>query len=72
MHLFWLQEDILTQVYRLREHEKKDHDLVIEEGTKKFSCPFDCGVHAFRTNVQLISHCAKVHEEKLGKVINWE
>lgn len=55
--------------YRLREHEKKEHGIA-DQTTKNFLCPFDCGVLAFRTNIQLLSHCDKEHEEKLGEIIN--
>ena len=57
---------IYSRKYRLKEHEKMTHDLIVDECTKNFSCPFDCGVHAFRTNIQLLSHCDKVHQEQLG------
>ena len=40
--------------------------LTVDECTKNFACPFHCGAHAFRTNKELLSHCDKAHEEKLG------
>ena len=56
--------------YCLKEHEKMTHDLIVDECTKFFSSPFDCGVHAFQTNIQLLSHCDKVHQEQLGMFIS--
>ena len=55
-----------TRKYRLKEHEKIVHGVIVDESTKNFSCPLDCGVSAFRTNKDLLSHCEMVHHEKLG------
>ena len=60
-----------SRKFRLKEHEKMTHDLIVDECTINFSCPFDCGVHAFRTNIQLLSHCDKVHQEQLGKFFRY-
>ena len=38
-----------TRKYRLKEHEKIVHGVIVDESTKNFSCPLDCGVSAFRT-----------------------
>ena len=51
------------------DHEKIVHGLITDECTKNFSCPFDCGVHPFRRNKDLLSHCDKIHQEQLGKFI---
>ena len=59
-----------TRKFRLKEHEKTVHKVVFEECTKNFLCPFDCGVPAFRTNKELLSHCEVIHHEKLG-ILNY-
>ena len=55
--------------YHLAEHEKAVHGATVDECTKNFSCPLDCGVRAFRTNKELLSHSETVHHEKLGMQI---
>lgn len=58
-----------TRKYRLREHEQKVHGVAnVPDCTKNFSCPFGsiCGEKQFRTNVELITHCDKIHREMLG------
>ena len=66
VHILVATRVIHASIYRLNEHEKTVHGTVVDECTKNFSCPLDCGVCAFRTNKELLFHCEMVHHEKLG------
>ena len=55
-----------TRNYRLKEHVKAVHGVVVTECTKNFSCPFGGCVHMFRTNKELLTHCEGVHHDKIG------
>ena len=54
-----------TRKYCLTKHQAAVHGLSAE-CTKNFQCPFSCD-RVFRTNVELINHCEKIHDDKLGK-----
>lgn len=65
--------DVANDMLRLSEHQKSEHGVEDNlQCTRNFHCPFcsqdDDGRGAsFRTNMELISHCEKVHDDKLGK-----
>ena len=55
--------------YRLKQHLSTVHGMEGSEYTRNFKCPFNCGVKAYRTNKELLTHCDKDHQDALGKLI---
>ena len=41
------------------------HSVNVTGVTRNFSCPLNCGEHAFQTNKELLHHCKAVHQEEL-------
>ena len=41
------------------------HSVNVTGVTRNFSCPLNCGEHAFQTYKELLHHCKGVHQEEL-------
>ena len=58
--------------FRFNEHQKIEHGIEdSHQCTRNFQCPFNCqdteGEGAlFKTNMELLNHCEKFHDDKLG------
>ena len=45
---------------------KIKHDVDDVKRKSNFECPFECGVPACHTMMELLKHCESVHEHSLG------
>ena len=58
-----------TRRHRLNDHLKIAHGTEVNgHCTRNFKCPFSCGVQPYRRNIELLTHCDKVHQDLLGKL----
>ena len=56
----------------LSKHQKIEHGIEDNhQCTRNFQCPFSCHYSegqgaSFRTNIELLNHCEKFHDDELG------